>query len=85
VRAPVQRSAMSALGQKRTLFTAHSISALPPKADISAPGDGSGFMSTRPSLLNIPFEGWLANLLAAAIGAVLVLWLWRFATAHRSA
>ena len=36
-------------------------------------------------LLNFQFEGWLGTLLVAAIGAVLVLWAWRFATARRSA
>ena len=37
------------------------------------------------SLMNLQFEGWLGNLLIAAIGAVLVLWLWRLLTAQRAA
>jgi uncharacterized membrane protein YeaQ/YmgE (transglycosylase-associated protein family) len=28
-------------------------------------------------LLNIQFYGWLGNLIVAAIGAVLILWIWR--------
>jgi uncharacterized membrane protein YeaQ/YmgE (transglycosylase-associated protein family) len=36
-------------------------------------------------LMNLQFEGWLGNLLIAAIGAVLVLWLWRLLTAQRAA
>jgi fructose-specific phosphotransferase system IIC component len=36
-------------------------------------------------LMNFQFEGWLGNLLVAAVGALLVLWLWRFATGYRSA
>jgi uncharacterized membrane protein YeaQ/YmgE (transglycosylase-associated protein family) len=29
------------------------------------------------SLLNIQFHGWLGNLIVAAIGAILILWIWR--------
>ena len=36
-------------------------------------------------LLNIQFNGWVGTLLVAAVGAVLVLGLWRFATGYRSA
>lgn len=36
-------------------------------------------------LMNFQFEGWVGNLLVAAVGAVLVLLLWRFATARRTA
>ena len=46
---------------------------------------GSFVGGTLAGLMNIQFEGWLGNLLVAAVGAVLVLWLWRFATAHRTA
>jgi uncharacterized membrane protein YeaQ/YmgE (transglycosylase-associated protein family) len=41
---------------------------------------GSFVGGSLASLMNIQFSGWLGNLLVAAIGAVLVLWLWRFAT-----
>jgi uncharacterized membrane protein YeaQ/YmgE (transglycosylase-associated protein family) len=46
---------------------------------------GSFVGGTLAGLMNIQFNGWLGNLLVAAVGAVLVLWLWRFVTAHRSA
>ena len=36
-------------------------------------------------LMNIQFNGWVGTLLVAAIGAVLVLGLWRLATGYRSA
>ena len=36
-------------------------------------------------LMNLQFEGWVGNLLVAAVGAVLVLWVWRLVTAHRAA
>jgi uncharacterized membrane protein YeaQ/YmgE (transglycosylase-associated protein family) len=45
---------------------------------------GSFVGGTLASLLNIPFEGWIGNLVVAAIGAILLLWVWRFATSHRS-
>ena len=45
---------------------------------------GSFIGGTLAGLMNFQFEGWLGNLLVAAIGAVLVLALWRFLT-HRSA
>jgi uncharacterized membrane protein YeaQ/YmgE (transglycosylase-associated protein family) len=45
---------------------------------------GSFVGGTLAGLMNIQFEGWLGNLLVAAIGAVLVLWLWRLMTAQRS-
>ena len=38
---------------------------------------GSFVGGSLASLMNLQFEGWLGNLLIAAIGAVLVLWLWR--------
>ena len=41
---------------------------------------GSFVGGSLANLMNIQFNGWLGNLLVAAIGAVLVLWLWRFAT-----
>jgi uncharacterized membrane protein YeaQ/YmgE (transglycosylase-associated protein family) len=46
---------------------------------------GSFVGGTLARLMNIQFNGWVGNLLVAAIGAVLILWLWRFATAQRSA
>ena len=36
-------------------------------------------------LFNIQFNGWVGTLLVAAVGAVLVLGLWRLATGYRSA
>jgi uncharacterized membrane protein YeaQ/YmgE (transglycosylase-associated protein family) len=45
---------------------------------------GSFVGGTLAGLMNIQFEGWLGNLLVAAIGAVLVLWLWGLMTAQRS-
>ena len=36
-------------------------------------------------LMNLQFEGWLGNLLVAAAGAILVLLVWRFATARSTA
>jgi uncharacterized membrane protein YeaQ/YmgE (transglycosylase-associated protein family) len=35
--------------------------------------------------MNFQFEGWIGHLLVAAVGAVLLLWVWRFATSDRSA
>jgi uncharacterized membrane protein YeaQ/YmgE (transglycosylase-associated protein family) len=37
------------------------------------------------NLMNLQFEGWLGNLLVAAVGAVLVLLVWRLLTAQRVA
>ncbi|MEX2166379.1 MAG: GlsB/YeaQ/YmgE family stress response membrane protein [Methyloceanibacter sp.] len=38
---------------------------------------GSFVGGTLAGLLNIHFQGWLGNLIVAAIGAVLLLWVWR--------
>jgi uncharacterized membrane protein YeaQ/YmgE (transglycosylase-associated protein family) len=38
---------------------------------------GSFVGGTLASLLNIDFQGWLGNLIVAAIGAILLLWVWR--------
>jgi uncharacterized membrane protein YeaQ/YmgE (transglycosylase-associated protein family) len=46
---------------------------------------GSFVGGTLAGLLNIQYQGWIGNLLVAAVGAVLLLWVWRFATSHRSA
>jgi len=46
---------------------------------------GSFVGGTLAGLMNLQFEGWLGTLLVAAVGAVLILWLWRFATSHSSA
>jgi uncharacterized membrane protein YeaQ/YmgE (transglycosylase-associated protein family) len=46
---------------------------------------GSFVGGTLASLMNIRFSGWLGNLLVAAVGAVLLLWLWRFATGRGAA
>lgn len=38
---------------------------------------GSFVGGTFAGLLNINYQGWLGNLIVAAIGAVLLLWIWR--------
>ncbi|MGH6792297.1 MAG: GlsB/YeaQ/YmgE family stress response membrane protein [Methyloceanibacter sp.] len=38
---------------------------------------GSFVGGTLAGLLNINFQGWLGNLIVAAIGAILLLWIWR--------
>jgi len=38
---------------------------------------GSFVGGTLAGLLNINFQGWLGNLIVAAIGAILLLWVWR--------
>ncbi|MGI8852767.1 MAG: GlsB/YeaQ/YmgE family stress response membrane protein [Methyloceanibacter sp.] len=37
---------------------------------------GSFVGGTLAGLLNIDFQGWLGNLIVAAIGAILLLWVW---------
>jgi uncharacterized membrane protein YeaQ/YmgE (transglycosylase-associated protein family) len=34
-------------------------------------------------LINFQFEGWIGNLLVAAAGAVVILWLWRTLAPNR--
>jgi uncharacterized membrane protein YeaQ/YmgE (transglycosylase-associated protein family) len=46
---------------------------------------GSFVGGTLAGLMNIQFNGWVGNLIVAAIGAVLILWLWRLVTARRTA
>jgi uncharacterized membrane protein YeaQ/YmgE (transglycosylase-associated protein family) len=46
---------------------------------------GSFIGGSLASLMNLQFEGWLGNLLVAAVGAVVVLWLWRLLTGGRVA
>jgi uncharacterized membrane protein YeaQ/YmgE (transglycosylase-associated protein family) len=46
---------------------------------------GSFVGGSLASLMNLQFEGWLGNLLVAAVGAVLVLLVWRLLTAQRVA
>jgi len=46
---------------------------------------GSFVGGTLAGLMNLQFEGWLGTLLVAAVGAVFVLWLWRFVTSRSSA
>src|SRR5215475_6826585 len=46
---------------------------------------GSFVGGTLAQLFNIEFYGWLGNLIVAAVGAVLVLWLWRLLTARSTA
>jgi uncharacterized membrane protein YeaQ/YmgE (transglycosylase-associated protein family) len=46
---------------------------------------GSFVGGSLASLMNLQFEGWLGNLLGAAVGAVLVLLVWRLLTAQRVA
>jgi uncharacterized membrane protein YeaQ/YmgE (transglycosylase-associated protein family) len=49
-------------------------------------GIGGSFVGgSLASLMNLQFEGWLGNLLVAAVGAVLVLLVWRLLTAQRVA
>ena len=38
---------------------------------------GSFVGGSLAGLLNIQFYGWLGNLIVAAIGAILILWIWR--------
>lgn len=38
---------------------------------------GSFVGGTLAGLLNIQFYGWLGNFVVAAIGAILLLWIWR--------
>jgi uncharacterized membrane protein YeaQ/YmgE (transglycosylase-associated protein family) len=38
---------------------------------------GSFVGGTLAGLLNVQFYGWLGNLIVAAIGAILVLWVWQ--------
>jgi uncharacterized membrane protein YeaQ/YmgE (transglycosylase-associated protein family) len=38
---------------------------------------GSFVGGSLASLLNLQYDGWLGNLIAATIGAVLLLWAWR--------
>ena len=38
---------------------------------------GSFVGGTLAGLLNIDFQGWLLNFIVAAIGAILLLWVWR--------
>jgi len=38
---------------------------------------GSFVGGSLASLLNIQYDGWLGNLIVAAIGAVILLWVWR--------
>src|SRR5262249_3790972 len=46
---------------------------------------GSFVGGTLAGLMNIQFNGRVGNLIVAAIGAVLILWLWRLVTAQRAA
>jgi uncharacterized membrane protein YeaQ/YmgE (transglycosylase-associated protein family) len=46
---------------------------------------GSFIGGTLANLMNLQFEGWLGNLLVAAVGAILVLGVWRLLTAQRMA
>ena len=39
---------------------------------------------TLAQLMNLQFEGWLGNLLVAAVGAILLLFVWRAVTAQRT-
>lgn len=38
---------------------------------------GSFVGGSLASLLNLQYDGWLGSLIVAAIGAVLLLWVWR--------
>jgi uncharacterized membrane protein YeaQ/YmgE (transglycosylase-associated protein family) len=46
---------------------------------------GSFVGGTLAQLMNLQFEGWLGNLLVAAVGAILLLFVWRAITAQRAA
>ena len=43
---------------------------------------GSFVGGTLANLVNLEFYGWLGNLLVAAIGATLLLWVWRTVTSR---
>ena len=43
---------------------------------------GSFVGGTLANLVNLEFYGWLGNLLVAAIGATLLLWVWRMITSR---
>jgi uncharacterized membrane protein YeaQ/YmgE (transglycosylase-associated protein family) len=43
---------------------------------------GSFVGGTLANLVNLEFYGWLGNLLVAAIGATLLLWVWRMVTSR---
>jgi uncharacterized membrane protein YeaQ/YmgE (transglycosylase-associated protein family) len=43
---------------------------------------GSFVGGTLANLVNLEFYGWLGNLLLAAIGATLLLWVWRTVTSR---
>jgi uncharacterized membrane protein YeaQ/YmgE (transglycosylase-associated protein family) len=43
---------------------------------------GSFVGGTLANLVNLEFYGWLGNLLLAAIGATLLLWVWRAVTSR---
>jgi uncharacterized membrane protein YeaQ/YmgE (transglycosylase-associated protein family) len=45
---------------------------------------GSFVGGTLAQLMNLQFEGWLGNLLVAAVGAILLLFVWRAITAQRT-
>jgi uncharacterized membrane protein YeaQ/YmgE (transglycosylase-associated protein family) len=45
---------------------------------------GSFVGGTLARLMNIQFEGWLGTLLVAAVGAILLLFVWRAITAQRT-
>jgi uncharacterized membrane protein YeaQ/YmgE (transglycosylase-associated protein family) len=46
---------------------------------------GSFVGGTLAQLMNLQFEGWLGNLLVAAVGAILLLFVWRAITARGAA
>jgi len=46
---------------------------------------GSFVGGTLAQLMGLQFEGWLGNLLVAAVGAILLLFVWRAITAQRTA
>jgi uncharacterized membrane protein YeaQ/YmgE (transglycosylase-associated protein family) len=46
---------------------------------------GSFVGGTLAQLMNLQFQGWLGNLLLAALGAILLLFVWRAITAQRTA
>jgi uncharacterized membrane protein YeaQ/YmgE (transglycosylase-associated protein family) len=45
---------------------------------------GSFVGGTLARLMNLQFEGWLGTLLVAAVGAILLLFVWRAITAQRT-
>jgi hypothetical protein len=56
------------------------------KAEATRDGIAGSFVGGGlAQLMNLQFEGWLGNLLVAAVGAILLLFVWRAITARSTA